>query len=113
MPTHWLFILALTTVGALVVLGRAKAPLAKRKRSSAWAAFWSEYYRPGHHKVGVVLGGTHYVGTVEAVDEVVATGNVRLENVTIHDEAGSARVKLDAPVYLTEDQQFYVYLVDA
>lgn len=112
MSNYWLFIVALTTVGALVFRGHTLARLSKRQRSSTWAAFWREHYRPGHHKVGVLLDDTRYVGTVRNVDEVVATGNVWLEDVTLHDIANVAVVRLDASVCFTKDQPFGVYLVD-
>lgn len=113
MSSHWVFILAVMTVGALVVRGRAMARLAQRERSSTWTIFWRRYYRPEHHKVGVLLGDTRYLGTVREVDEAVATGNVWLEDVTLHDAANSVEMRLDAPVCFTKDQPFHVYLVDA
>lgn len=112
MPSRWLLILALLTVSALVIQGRGRARLAKRQRRSTWQIFWREYYRPEHHKVGVLLGDTRYVGTVRALDEVVATGDVWLEAVTLHDAANPIGVRLDAPVCFTKDQPFGVYLVD-
>lgn len=112
MPSNSLLILALMTLGALVVRSYITARLAKRDRNSTWATFWQEYYRPPHHKVEVLLGNSRYVGTVRALDEVVATGNVWLEDVTLHDAANPVGVRLDAPVCFTKDQPFGVYLVD-
>lgn len=112
MPSHWLFILALMTVGALVVRARTMARLAKRDRSSTWTTFWQEYYRPTHHKVGVLLGNSRYVGTVRALGQVVDTGDVWLEDVTLHDAANPVGVRLDAPICFTKEQPFSVYLVD-
>lgn len=112
MPSHWLFILLLMTVGVLMVRGGAMDRLAKRQRSSTWGAFWRKYYRPTHHKVGILLGDSRYVGTVRQVDEAVATGNVCLEDVTLQDAANPVGVTLDAPVCFTKDQPFSVYLVD-
>lgn len=112
MSNYWLSIVALTTVGVLAVRGHTLARLAKRQRSSTWAAFWREHYRPGHHKVGVLLNDTRYVGTVRNVDEAVATGNIWLEDVTLQDSANEVGVRLDAPVCFTKDQPFGVYLVD-